>query len=285
MKKKTKYSIKSKYLLIIITLFCFVMIFLSFVTDITVGPLKTASNFLILPLQNGINSIGEWVTDQTDYFRDHNDLVNENRALKEQVEELTATNNILVQDKYELERLRDLFDLSENFADYPKVAAKIVSKEPGNWYYRFKIDKGSNDGLAVGMNVISANGNGLVGIITEVTSDYATVRAIIDDVSEVSAMVQATLDKCVVSGDLQLIDSGRIRLTGLKDPDDEVQEGYQIVTSDISSKYLEGILIGYVTELSDDANNLTKSGYLVPAVDFGHLSEVLIITELKEVDE
>ena len=58
--------------------------------------------------------------------------------------------------------------------------------------------------------------------------------------------------------------------------------GEQIVTSHISSKYLPGILIGYVKEIEVDANNLTRSGYITPAVDFQHLQEVLVITSTKE---
>ena len=57
--------------------------------------------------------------------------------------------------------------------------------------------------------------------------------------------------------------------------------GDKIVTSNISDKYLPGILIGYTKDVTADANNLTQAGYLVPAVDFGHLQEVLIITQKK----
>jgi rod shape-determining protein MreC len=62
-----------------------------------------------------------------------------------------------------------------------------------------------------------------------------------------------------------------------------VVEGDKIVTSDISDKYLPNILIGYIHTINRDNNNLTKSGYITPAVDFEHLSEVLIITDLKQV--
>ena len=58
--------------------------------------------------------------------------------------------------------------------------------------------------------------------------------------------------------------------------------GDKVVTSNISEKYLPGILIGYVCELNNDANNLTKSGQITPVVDFKHLQEVLVILELKD---
>lgn len=62
-------------------------------------------------------------------------------------------------------------------------------------------------------------------------------------------------------------------------------EGDKIVTSSISDKYLPGILIGYISSISEDSNNLTKSGWLTPAVDFEHLEEVLVITQLKQTVE
>ena len=61
-----------------------------------------------------------------------------------------------------------------------------------------------------------------------------------------------------------------------------VRDGDKIVTSNISDKYLQGILIGYAKDVTPDSNNLTQSGYLVPAVDFNNLQEVLIITEMKK---
>ena len=61
----------------------------------------------------------------------------------------------------------------------------------------------------------------------------------------------------------------------------EIEVGEQIVTSYTSSKYVQGILIGYICEINDDANNLTRSGYLTPVVDFENLQEVLVITQRK----
>ena len=73
-----------------------------------------------------------------------------------------------------------------------------------------------------------------------------------------------------------------IELSDLKDTDDQVQAGDQIVTSYISDKYLQGILIGYIKDVSVDSNNLTKSGTITPVVDFEHIQEVLVILDKKE---
>ena len=96
------------------------------------------------------------------------------------------------------------------------------------------INKGSKDGIRVDNNVIA--GKGLVGIVTEVGSNWATVRSIIDDSSNVSAMTVGTDDNCVVEGDLELIDEGKLRFTQLYDKEDKVTVGEQVVTSNISEK-------------------------------------------------
>ena len=94
-------------------------------------------------------------------------------------------------------------------------------------------------------------------------------------------MVLSTSDRCIVSGDLSLIDEGQIRFEQMENNENQVSVGDQIVTSYISDKYLQGILIGYVSEVTVDSNNLTRSGYITPAVNFKDLQEVLVITTTK----
>ena len=140
--------------------------------------------------------------------------------------------------------------------------------------------QGEDDGIAVDMNVMA--GTGLVGIVTETGPNWAKVRSIIDDESQVSALVLSTSDNCFVNGDLTLMQEGKIRFDDLLNNDSVIEKGEQVVTSHISSKYLQGILIGYISEIEVDSNNLTRSGYITPAVDFQHLQEVLVITTTKE---
>ena len=159
----------------------------------------------------------------------------------------------------------------------------MIAKDAGNWYNTFTINRGSEDGIAVDMNVIS--GAGLVGIVTEVGAHWATVRSIIDDSSNVSATVTSISQNCIVTGDLQMMDEGKIQFIQLTDDEDQVQEGDKVVTSSVSSKFLKGILIGYISEVETDSNNLTKQGTIIPAVDFDNIQEVLVITQLKQTAE
>ncbi|MDE5589882.1 MAG: rod shape-determining protein MreC, partial [Acetatifactor sp.] len=164
---------------------------------------------------------------------------------------------------------------------YNKVGARIIARDAGNWYSSFLIDKGSDDGLAVDMNVIA--GGGLVGRITSVGPKWARVNSIISDNSYVSGMTLSTEDNMMVAGDLKLMADNCISFSQLVDSKNMVVEGDKVVTSNISDKFLPNILIGYISYIEKDANNLTKSGLITPAVDFEHLGEVLVITDIKQV--
>ena len=204
----------------------------------------------------------------------------ENKELQSKVDELTIDNTRLRQEQYELERLRELYKLDQNYSDYEKIGAHVIANNGSNWFNDFTIDKGSNDGVQVNSNVLA--GSGLAGIVTEVGPDYARVRSIIDDSSNISAMMLSTSDTCVVRGDLELMADGRIRFEKLANNENEIEVGEQVVTSHVSNRFLQGLFIGYVSEIEVDANNLTRSGYITPAVDFSNLQEVLVITTTKQ---
>ncbi len=280
MKKSTNEQLKNKYILAALSALCLLLIVVSFLDDSAVAPVKQVSGFLITPVQKGLNGFGSWLSGLTDNFEDAQTLRAENAELQAKVDTLTEENSQLVQDREELRRLRTLYDLDEQYVEYEKVGARVIAKEPGNWFQLFTIDKGSSDGIEPDMNVIS--GGGLVGIVTETGPNWSTVRAIIDDNSNVSAMVSTTSDQCIIAGDLRLIDEGSLNLIQLTDVDNKVHVGDKVVTSYISEKFLPGILVGYISELNNDANNLTKSGYITPVVDFRHVQEVLVILEKKE---
>ena len=279
-KRKQKLRIPSKYILLGLSVVCAIFVGMSAIAGRTSGSLRNTASVVLVPMQKGINEIGHWFSDRYDDLQELRSVMAENEALKAQVEELKTENSVLLQDKYELERLRELYELDQKYSDYEKVGARVIGKEPGNWFHTFVIDKGSDDGIKVDMNVIA--GSGLVGRVIDVDSKSATVLSIIDDSSNVGAQVLSTSDNCIVTGSLKLMNENKIAISKLSDTEDKVTSGEKIVTSNISDKYLPGILIGYVDEISMDSNNLTKSGTLRPAVDFAHLEEVLVILDLKK---
>ena len=278
-KKGEKFTLPSKYLLLIITFICICMMVVTF-TDMFHDSLGNVVGYVTVPFQNGITEVGTWLSDKSDELSQIRILLQENKELRQKVDELTIENTMLQQDKYELNQLRELYKLDEEYSGYEKVGARIIAWDGGNWFHSFTIDKGKDDGLAVDMNVMA--GSGLVGRIVAVGKNWAKVTSIINDNSNVSGMVLSTSDNLIVCGDLELMSQGLIRFEQLVDSKNQVVEGDKIVTSNISDKYLPGILIGYISSMEMDSNNLTKSGYATPAVDFQHLEEVLVILETKQ---
>lgn len=280
-KRKTKMILSSKYLLLILTGVCISAILLSFTFNISGGPLNAVAGYVFIPMQNGINHVGSWLSRQADNLESLSVVMAENEELKKQVEELTIELNTIKLERYELENLRELYDLDQKYPSYEKIAANVIGKDAGNWFHTFTIDKGSNDGIEVNMNVMA--GSGLVGIVTDVGPNYAKVKAIISDTSSVSGMVLTTSDNIIVNGSLQkMTDSMTIEFSGLNDRENKVEAGDPVVTSYVSYDYQQGILIGYISEISTDANNLTRSGTITPAVDFEHIEEVLVILNKKQ---
>ena len=279
MRKKTKITIDPKYILAVIAVVSVLMIVVSFRFNDKMAPVQSAVGGVITPMQRGINTIGRKIANQTKHITTMNKLVKQNDALQKKLDEMSAENRLLQQDKYELEDFRKLYKLDEQYASYPKVAARVISSDPDNWYNTFIIDKGSEDGLAVNMNVMA--GDGLVGIVTKVNKSYARVQSIVDDESTVMGTVLKTSDNCMVNGDLKLMNKGVIDVTSIPG-DAKIKDGYEVVTSQISDRYLPGILIGYLRDVKTDTSNMTQSGYLTPAADFSGLDMVLVIKEVKD---
>jgi len=281
--KKEKFTIPAKYWMLAVLIICGILLLVTFLVDIPNTPANVVVGYTIVPMQKGVTAVGSFFVQRKEMLTTIEKLQKENEELRTEVNNLTDENIQLKQEKFELLSLRELFELDEQYSDYEKVGARVIAGGTGNWFDSFTIDKGSNDGLKADMNVMS--GSGLCGRIVAVGPNWARVLAVIDDTSNVSAQVLSTSDRLIVSGDLESMKENHIRFTDLYDEENKVAVGDKVVTSNISDKFLPGILIGYISSIESDPNNLTKSGYITPAVDFKHMSEVLVVTEMKQATE
>lgn len=270
---------KSKYIFIILTVLCVMMVVLSSIKDGLMNPLRNAVGTVLVPMQTGVNRVGKGLYSHWEKHKSLVEAEEENTKLQAKIDTLTEENNILKQNEEELRRLRELYALDQDYLQYKKVAARVIAKDSENWFQVFRIDKGSKDGIKVDQNVMAKGG--LVGIVTDVGLNYATVRSIIDDESRVSCMGIQSSDTCIVAGDLKLYEEGRLRISNMK-KDAVIQDGDRIVTSNISSKFLPGILVGFAIDIQVDEKRLMKNGYLIPAADFTNLQEVLVLTDRKD---
>jgi rod shape-determining protein MreC len=279
MKNRRKKTLSAGQTLGIFVSICILLLGVSTFAPENLVLISNIAGVTVVPMQKGINSVGNGIIDWKNAKEENKKLQEENEKLNALVDALKMENQNLSQDTYKLERLEELYELDQKYSDYEKTGANVISKGSGNWFDIFVIDKGTEDGIQVDMNVIA--GNGLVGIVYEVSDHYAKVRSVINDTSMVSAMVLSTQDNCIVKGSKETMNKGYLEVVYLA-KDSKIKKGDELVTSNISSKFVEGITIGTVTKVQKSTDGLTKTARIEPIVDFQHLKEVLVIKTVKE---
>ncbi len=272
-------DVNPKYLLLTFTIICVIFLVVSYYAGDQMMAVKNITGKVVSPIQEGINKIGVWTDSKMQNLKEIEELNKENETLKEEIamykEQVTTYQNQMA----ELEELRELFALDESFPDYQKTGARVFAKDPSSFFSVFYIDKGLDDGLYEGANVMC--GEGLAGLIVECHSDYSKVRSVIDDNTSISAKVMPANALCTVEGNTSLFAEGYIEVKNI-DKDAKVSIGDKVVTSPISDRYHQGIIIGYVSEVIYDTNNLTITARITPAADFNNMSEVLVILNKME---
>lgn len=280
--KDKKWKIPIRYILFLLTFFCLALMALTYIRPSLGLSLRNAVNSVLTPMQIGLNKVGTRISTEIVNFTRLREAQEENEHLKDEIDRLKEENLRLYEGKYELDELRELLTLRDEYAQYEMTGANVIQKETGNWFREFTIDKGSDDGIFVDANVL-ANG-ALVGRVTYVGKNYARVLSLIDDSSNVGAMSLENSAYCVVSGSLADYERGLLLLE-YTEKDAVINEGDLIVTSHVSNVYLPGLAIGYATEMNLNPDNLTKSGYLTPMADFSNIQKVLVITTVKSTGE
>ena len=153
---------------------------------------------------------------------------------------------------------------------YPSLAAGVVGRDPSNWNAAVIIDKGSVDGVGVGMPVVSASG--VVGKVAEVGRERSKVILLTDPAFSVAALVDRSREVGLVSGSLR----GICRMRYLS-ANADIQVGDQVVSSKVSSSFPEGLIIGEVVEVRTNNDGSPADCLIKPAVSLSQVEEVLVI--------
>ncbi len=177
-RRKARRHIPAKYVLWFLSILCVAAMFASFLFDVPFTPLNTAAGYVFIPMQKGINEIGTWAGGVTDNLAKLRDVMKKNEELQAQVDELTTQLSTYQMEQYDIEDMRKLLDLDEQYK-YEKVGAGIIGKDAGNWFDTFIIDKGSKDGIeaAIGDQVVTSYTSSkylpglLIGQINELNTD------------------------------------------------------------------------------------------------------------------
>ncbi len=237
---------------------------------------------VISPLQKIVYTVNEKVKGYFDFFINFSNVKKEN-------EELTAKNAELENKLIEYERmkdentrLREMFDYSQNNANYDYLGCNIIGYSGGNISNGYIIDKGTKDGVEKDMVVITPAG--LVGKVTKASSSFAIVQTILNENIAVAAMVESTDE---TTGILQgITDSKNKNLTELSNIPIEsaIKEGDKILTSGLGEMYPKEIRIGEVISVEVDNVGIMKRAVVKPYVDFNKLEELFVVVPKEKVD-
>jgi len=194
---------------------------------------------------------------------------NEYKKLKNEVGVLKARLTGLQEVIRENTRLEDLLEFKRRLI-FSSVAASVIGRDPSYWNSSMIIDKGKIDGIEIGMPVVNALG--VVGKIVEVSERQSKVMLLTDPQFSVAALIQEPRESGLVVGTLQ----GVCRMRYIRDSA-KIRVGDKVITSKLSSSFPESLLIGEVTQITEDPGSASVECLIQPSVSFSQIEEVLVI--------
>jgi rod shape-determining protein MreC len=240
--------------------------------------LQRGVKFALRPFQSAVDSVAATVSSATNALGEIQQLRAENEALRQDNTRLENENARLEATKQENDQLTALLQLRGGL-DYTTVAARVIARDSSEFRRAATIDRGTDQGLAIGQVVIGAGGS-LVGRIDDIGPDWAHITLINDTTSTVIGQVSDTPVTGEVVGQL-----GGILIMRNVDATETVQVGQEVLTAGIElaggirSPYPRGLLIGQVVQVKRDPNAVVQTAFLQPAAELDTVAYVLVITD------
>lgn len=235
-----------------------------------------AVNFVISPGQKFFSMLGDKYNGFIQNFADKKQIIAENEELERLNIELEDKLRDYVSTKNENDRLLKMLAFKNEHKELNLISARVIAKEPGNWFYSFTIDKGTKDGIYNNMAILSDKG--VVGYVSEASLTSSLVVTIIDGGSSVGAACVRTGDTAVVDGNSALQKQGLCEMTYISS-NSSITVGDVIETSGLGGIYPKGILIGKVKEISPDVHGISQTAIIEPSVDFQKITEVFAVSK------
>ena len=271
--KRSKRGAIAALVITITTLALVVVLALDFTgrDGLIAGPLGA----VLAPVQRAVTSVTSAVSKKLDAFNYNEQM---ERELNSALQELATINTKVARyDEVvaENERLRSLMGSYEKYSQYQPMFARVIGKDTGNWFANFTVDKGSSNGVTLGMTVMSADG--VVGRVVDVGINYAKVMSLIDGSSGVAALIERNRDNGVVRG---MVDDSTgeelLQMNYLPDVND-VRTGDTVLTSGLDGVFPKGLPIGTITQISRQSSGLSQYVVVTPFADFEHIEEVILL--------
>ena len=230
---------------------------------------------ILAPIRTGASKLTDSAEKLYDYIFSYESLAAENADLKSQIAQMEDAARQVDALTLENERLRNLLDLRTGHYDYQFADAYIISWDPGDWSSTFTINQGSKAGIREDMCAVTANGE-LVGLVSEVGTNYAVIKTVLDSSLEISATISSSGYNGMVKGGYTANLPDMLRMNYLAS-NATIHINDQVVTTG-STVYPRGLVIGSVVDAGYDDTGVAKYAIIDPAVDINELEQVFIIT-------
>lgn len=239
------------------------------------GAFNNAVSLVVNPVKNGVTLLVNKAERLYNYLFGYELLQAQNEQLQEELANMNQDIRDAQTYKAENERLRSLENLTDKHTDYQLEIANVVSWGGSGYGSTMTISQGSSVGLDTGMCVITETGQ-VIGIITEVGTNWATVTTILDTTSEIGAYIFGSGYSCIAQGDFTLMKEGNLRASYLSSSA-TIRNSDQLLTSGDGDIYPPGLVIGTVTDVGDDETNVAKYAVITPTVEIDKVEQVFVI--------
>ena len=240
-------------------------------------PLTNLVEIVATPFRGISSAVANWAQEQYDRAFRYDALEQTNEELRHRVSELEELEREYQDAIREKERLEDLLGLAEERPEFTYTDAQVTRRTTSNWESNLTIDRGTGDGVAVNDCVIDQYGN-LVGIVTEVGSNWSLVATVLDPSVELGGRVARTDDDAILEGNFTLMLEGQLKLSYLPE-DTQLVSGDQVITSGLGGVYPAGLVVGEITGLFTEADGGSRYAQVKPAADLDSVRYVYVITD------
>ena len=241
-----------------------------------------ATGVVISPVQKVVSSVVNWFDSLYNYLYNYDKLLATNESLRAQLAEAQQSARDGIEASEENARLRELLNLRAKHTDYVFESAKVVLWSSSNWSHSFTISKGSSSGIELGDPVVTEY-NAVVGQITELGENWATVSTVIDVDMSLGAFVGDTGTSGIVLGEYALMKNRQAKLTYLADGA-QIYAGDVVLTSGSGGAFPQGLVIGTISAVQTEAGGQVLYGIVEPECPFESLVQVYIIKDFEVVE-
>lgn len=246
------------------------------------NPLSNVVQAVTSPIRGGISAVLDWADGVSTYVFRYGEMQQELEDLRLQVSQLEEQVRQGEEDSRENEQLRDLLKLQQQRQDFVFENAKVTARSNSNWESTLTLSKGSSSGIAAGNCVITETGV-LVGVVSEVGTNWCTVSSVINTDIEMGGIVTRTYSAGVLEGDFSLMSQGKLKLNYLPEGA-QLVSGDEVLTSGKGDVYPSGLVVGRVEGVFTDPSGMTRYAVVTPDVDLSSLIEVFVIKDFEIVE-